>query len=78
MHSALVPNNVCYVPQSDIRRQLAEAHTEPIGLSPCDAADTGGSKIIEAQFKRFSCVNRGCETKAGTIARQVTHCAINQ
>jgi len=57
---------------------LAEAHTEPIGLSPRDAARAGGPKIIETQFKRFRCVHRGCETKAGTIVRQVTHYAINQ
>jgi hypothetical protein len=57
---------------------LAEAHTEPIGLSPRDAAGAGGVKIIETQFKRFRGVHRGCETKAGTIVRQVAHYAINR
>ena len=57
---------------------LTEAHTEPIGLSPCDAAGAGGPKIIETQFKRFRGVHRGCETKAGTIVRQVAHYAINR
>jgi hypothetical protein len=57
---------------------LAEAHTEPIGLSPCDAAGADGSKIIETQFKRFRGVHRGCKTKAGTIVRQVAHYAINR
>jgi|BarGraIncu00222A_1022003.scaffolds.fasta_scaffold04138_6 hypothetical protein len=31
--------------------QLAEAHAEPIGLPPCDAAGAGGPEIIETQFK---------------------------
>ena len=57
---------------------LAKAHTEPIGLSPRDAAGAGGPKIIETQFKRFRRMYRGCKTKTGTIVRQVTHYAINQ
>jgi hypothetical protein len=58
--------------------RLAEAHTEPIGLSPRDAAGAGGPKIVETQFKRFRGVHRGCKTKAGTIVRQVAHHAINR
>ena len=77
-----MPSSLTVMPVSNYNRtfgaHLAEAHTEPIGLSPCDAADTDGPKMIETQFKRFRCVHRGCETKAGTIVRQVTHYAINQ
>src|ERR1017187_10220483 len=57
---------------------LAEAHTEPICLSPSDQESEGRPKIDETQCKRFRSLHRGCKTKAGTIVRQVTHYAINQ
>jgi hypothetical protein len=70
------------MPVSNLNRtfgaHLAEAHTEPIGLSPCDAAGAGGPEIVETQCKRFRCLHRGCETKASTIVRQVAHYAINR
>ena len=77
-----MPSSLTVMPVSNYNRtfgaHLAEAHTEPIGLSPRDAAGTDGPKIIETQFKRFRSLHCGCETKAGAIVRQVAHYAINQ
>ena len=57
--------------------ELAEMHTEPVGLPPYDAANARGVKIVETQFKRFRCVRRGRDAKTGAIVRQVVHYAIN-
>ena len=58
--------------------QLAKAHTESIGLSPCDVAGAGGPEIIETQFKRFRRLQWGWKLQARAAARQIAHDAIDE
>jgi hypothetical protein len=66
------------VPRSYPNAELAETHTESIGISPSDTAYASRSKTIEAQFERFgkAACSRKLETRA--VIGHIANRAINQ